>query len=77
MSIESFSIEINIRKKTWLLVGTYNPNKNLISNHLKEIGKNLDNHSSKYDNFIPLGDLNLEPTESAVRYFVKFIIVKT
>ena len=33
------------------------------------IGKNLDNSSSKYDNFIPLGDLNSEPTESAVRDF--------
>ena len=31
MSIESFSIEINVRKKKWLLVCTYNPNKNLIS----------------------------------------------
>ena len=37
MSIESFSIELNIRKKKWLLVCAYNPNKNLISNHLKEI----------------------------------------
>ena len=60
MSIESFSIEINIRKKKWLLVCTYSPNKNLISNHLKEIGKNLDNHSSKYNNFILLDDLNWE-----------------
>ena len=34
MSIESFYIEIKIRKKKWLLVGTYNPNKNLISNIL-------------------------------------------
>ena len=59
MSIESFYIEINLRTKKWLLVGTCNPNKNLISNHLKEIGKNLDNYSSKYDNFILLGDLNL------------------
>ena len=67
--IEGFCIEINIRKKKWLLVCTYNPNKNLISNHLKEIGKNLDNYSSKYDNFILLGDLNSEPTESAVRDF--------
>ena len=66
MSIESFSIEINIRKKKWLLVCTYNPNKNLISNHLKEISKNLDNYSSKYD-FILLSDLNLEQTESTVR----------
>ena len=45
MSIESFYIEINIRKKKWLLACTYNPNKNLISNHLKEIGKNLELYS--------------------------------
>ena len=50
MTIESFNIEINIRKKKWLLVCTHNPNKNLISNHLKEINKNLDNYSSKCDN---------------------------
>ena len=67
--IGGFCTEINIRKKKWLLVCTYNPNKNLISNHLKEIGKNLDNYSSKYDNFILLGDLNSEPIESAVRDF--------
>ena len=67
--IEGFCIEINMKKKKWLLVCTYNPNKNSISNHLKEIGKNLDNYSSKYDNFILLGDLNSEPTESAVRDF--------
>ena len=67
--IEGFCIEINIRKKKWLLVCTYNPNKNLISNHLKEIGKNLDICSSKCDNFILLGYLNSEPTESTVRDF--------
>ena len=69
MPIESFSIEINIRKKKWLLVCTYNPNKNLISNHLKEIGKNL-------DNFILLGDFNSEPIESAVRDFCEIYSCK-
>ena len=29
----------------------------------------MDNYSSKYDNFVLLGDLNSEPTESAVRDF--------
>ena len=67
--IEGFCIETNIRKKKWLLVCTYSPNKNLISKHLKEIGKNLENYSSKYDNLILLGDLNSEPIESAVRDF--------
>ena len=76
MSIESSYIEINIRKKKWLLVCTYNPNKNLISNHLKEIGKNLDNYSSKYDNFILLADLNSEPTESAVKDFCEICSCK-
>ena len=61
--IEGFSNEIDIRKKKSVLVSTYNPNKNLISNHLIEIDKNLDNYFCKYDNFIPLGGLNFEPTE--------------
>ena len=74
MSIES--IEINIRRKKWLLVCTYNPNKNLISNHLEEIGKNLDNFFWKYDNFILLGDLNSEPTESAIRDFCRIYSCK-
>ena len=67
MSIESFYIEISIRKKKLFLVCTYNPNKNFISNPLEEIGKNLDNNSSKYGNFILLSDLNSESTDSAVR----------
>ena len=45
------------------------PNKNLISDHRKEIGKNLDSYSSKYDNFIFPGDLDTKTTESAVRGF--------
>ena len=70
MSTESFYTEINA------LVCTHNPNKNLISNHLKEIGKNLHNYSSKYDNFILLGDLNSEPTETAVRDFCEIYSCK-
>ena len=76
MSFESFSIEINIRKKKWLLVCTYSPNKNLISNLLKETSKNLDNYSSKYDNFILLGDIDSEQTESAVRDFCEIYSCK-
>ena len=74
MAIESFYIEIHARKKKWLFVCTYNPNKNLILHHLKEIGKKLDNYSSKHDNFILLGNLNSKPTESAVRAFCKNLI---
>ena len=58
-------MEINIRKKKFLSVCTYNTNKNLISSHIREIDKNVDNFSFKYDNFILLGNLNFEPPESA------------
>ena len=40
------------------------------------MGKNLDNYSSKYDNFIILDDLNSEPTESAVRNFCEIYSCK-
>ena len=58
---------MHIRKLKRLLVSVCNPNKNLFSNYLKEMGKNLDNYFSKYDNFNLLGNLNSEPTESTVR----------
>ena len=48
---------------------SHNPNKTFISVHLKEIGKNLGVYSSKYDNFILLGDLNSKPKEQSVEDF--------
>ena len=41
----------------------------MISEHLNEIGKNLDLLLSKYDNFMLIGDLNAEPTEAAISDF--------
>ena len=51
-NFEAFDVEWNIRKKKSFLYCAYNPNKNLIKNHLDEIGRNLDLLPSKYDNFI-------------------------
>ena len=60
MSIESFYIEMNVRKKKLLLICKYNPNKNLISNHLKEYVKTW--------TIIPQNMTSeSESTESAVR----------
>ena len=54
---------MKIRIKRFLLCCSYNPNKNQITKHLAVISKNLDTFSSKYDNFILIGDLNSEPCE--------------
>ena len=58
--IEGFYIEINLRKKKWLLCGTYNPHRNNIANHLDSLSKNLALHSSAYDSYIVIGDFNIE-----------------
>ena len=58
--IENIFTEINLRSKKWLISGSYNPKLSHIKNHLQEIGKGLDYYSSKYENFIVLGDFNSE-----------------
>ena len=57
-SIETISVEINIRKKKWFLNCSYNPNKKLISNHLECLNRIMDEFSKSYDNAIFLGDFN-------------------
>ena len=68
-SIEALYVEINVRKKKWLIGCSYNPHKGLITQHLTEIGKDLDIFSANYDNFILLGDFNSEPKEKYVKGF--------
>ena len=58
--IENIFIEINLRSKKWLISGSCNPKLSHIKNDLEEIGKGLDYYSSKYENFIVLGDFNAE-----------------
>ena len=56
MKIEGFFIELNLRRKKWLLCCSYNPKYSQISHHLNEIGKDLDVLTSNYDNIILMGD---------------------
>ena len=75
-NIESLFVELNIRKKKWLLCGTYNPHYNTISNHLSIIGKKLDILLSKYDHFVCFGDLNAEATEASMIEFCQLYNLK-
>ena len=62
-------VEIRVRKKTWLLCSSYNPKKNLIANHLNCIGRNLDSQLGQYENFILMGDFNVEPNDATMKNF--------
>ena len=74
--IEAMFVEINLRKKKWLLCVSYNPHKSLIEKHLGAIGKNIDLCSGIYENFIIMGDFNAEPTENAMEEFMKLYNLK-
>ena len=41
-SIKALYVEINVRKKKWLIGCSYIPHKGLIAKHLTEIGKDFD-----------------------------------
>ena len=73
---ETFFVEINLRSRKWLLSCSYSPKTNLIAFHLQCIGRGIDFYSSKYDNFIVLGDLNTEVTIHLWNNFVHHTIQK-
>ena len=69
-------VEINLRKKKWLLNCSCNVQKSEIRKYLGAVGKNLDSYSSKYENFILFGDFNAEPTDNAIEEFMKVYNLK-
>ena len=76
MKIEGFFIELDLRGKKWLLYCSYNPKYSQISYHLKEIDKDLDVLTSKYDNIILMGDFNAEPADTVVSDFCEIYNMK-
>ena len=65
----SFHVEINLRKKKWLVSCCYNPHRDNISNHLQTRSKSLDLYLSQYDNIIIVGDFNTEIGETSMNAF--------
>ena len=57
-SIEAFFTELNLRGKKWLLCCTCNPHWNFISDHVNNIGKNLDLFWAKNNHIFLMGDFN-------------------
>ena len=67
--IENFYVESNFWKKKWLLNRSYNPQHSSIESHLDSLSKSIDSLSSKYDNFILLGDFNSCMEDSPMKTF--------
>ena len=73
---EYFFVDNNLRKKKWLLCCSYNPHKNSISTHIDFLRRELDLHSSNYENFILLGDFNSEMTDKNLKDFCNLYLLK-
>ena len=56
--IEAFFVEINLRKKKWLISCSYNPNKALMANHMAVLNKNIDIYITMYDSLLFLSNFN-------------------
>ena len=78
--MEVFYVEINVQKNKWLLCCYYSPIKNTIKSHIEMLHKGLPLYSSKYENFIVLGDFHVGIDNSAMtvlcdmydlKYFIK------
>ena len=54
----------------------YNPNKSNIYPHLESLSRNLDLFSSKYDNFLVVGDFNVPVEEANIKNFCKRFSLK-
>ena len=65
-NIEAIFVEINLRKRKWLIIGGYNPDKAKICNFLNYIENKLNELYLKYENIVLMGDLNSEILSSWV-----------
>ena len=72
VGFEAFSIELNLRKKKWLIFCIYNPHNRFIKYHLKELGKATEFYSITYENIIIMSDFNAEISEPNLASFCTF-----
>ena len=77
VGFKSFCIELNLRKKKWLLFCIYNPHNRFIKHHLKELGKAIEFYSKTYENIITMGDFNAEISEPNLASFCTFYNFKS
>ena len=68
-NIEAIFVELNFKKRKWLVIGTYRPPSLSQTHYFSNMQKAIDLYRSSYENFVILGDLNMEVHESAMEEF--------
>ena len=66
---EGCFVELNLKLTKWLISYWYNPNRSNIYSHLEYLSRNVDLYSSKYDNYLLVGNFNVSVEEANVKDF--------
>ena len=74
---ESCYVEIILKKSKWLTNYTYNPTKNTISSHLESLSWYLDLNTSKFENILVIGDLNISMENNNMKHFCESCNLKS
>ena len=69
-SIQAIPFEINLRKEKWLVISIYRPLSQNSEYFLNSLTKIIDYFANTYDNYLIMGDFNLEPSDSALMGFL-------
>ena len=79
--IQVISFEINLKKEKWMFMCIYRPPKPNSQYFLQNLSSIADHYSSIYNNYIFLGDFNMEPNCLALTSFMQsfnlFNLIKT
>ena len=69
-SIQAIPFEINLRKEKWLVISIYRPPLQDSVFFLNSLTKIIDVFADKYDNYLILGDFNLESGNTILTNFL-------
>ena len=69
LHIEILFLELNLRNQKWLVCCSYNPNKNLIKEHLRVLTEGIQFYSKDYEYILLMKDHNAEITETNMSFF--------
>lgn len=79
---EDFFLELNLRKRKWVISYSYNPHNQTVFSHTEIMGKAVVSLSSKFENFLIIGDFTAQTSDTFVKdlydfYSFKHLIKKT
>ena len=62
-------MEINLRKRKWLILSSYNRKNHNISKHIQALSKSIDLSSTSYENFLLMRDFNADLDNAVLKDF--------